>query len=108
MPPRTDTLDVIWYEEGERRDFLTDLKAFAMSLDACEVRIDLNATEGRHVLIAKGHVTLARAPMAGEFQCPSCGGASFDVMEGVYEGRRALGLGCQRCEGYGAVFPDGV
>jgi hypothetical protein len=103
-------LEVIWSNE-QGRDFLADLKSFAQFLDYYQIAYDLTREDqGKFVYLDKGtfRVSFSEEKGASAFTCPECGKTAFDVMEGDFEGKPALGLCCVNCESYGAVFPAGL
>ena len=101
-------IEIIW-RNGESRDFLTDVKSFARFLDNYQIVWDLtHESRGKFVYLAPGSYRVLDSDEGGAYSCPECGETVFDVMEGKFEGKSALGLFCINCESYGAVFPEGL
>lgn len=98
--------EVIWSDTPELG--LDDMRSFARSLDFYEAAIDLDRPNGNYVYIGDGAYQITPNKKAGAFKCPHCGAEEFEVLEGEFQGKPALGLYCRKCETHGAVFPYGM
>lgn len=99
--------EIIWNSDSNR-DFLADLRSFAMSLDYYQLVFDLTITdEKKYLEIIKGEYEILPERNENVFKCPNCDAEEFEIMEGEIKGKPALGLACLNCETYGAVFPNG-
>ena len=101
-------VEILWNYDTTR-NFLEDLKSFANSLDDYQIVWDLTkADEEKFVYLKEGSYEVSFEKKLNAFKCPKCEAESFEVMEGKLVGKPALGLCCLNCEGYGAVFPNGL
>jgi hypothetical protein len=92
-----------------KRDFLQDLKSFAASLDFYQITFDLERPdEKKYVQIKNGEYEISSEQKQDTFKCPVCENVVFEVIEGKFQDKPALGLCCLNCESYGAVFPNGL
>lgn len=99
--------EILW-STADQTDPLPDLKRFVRSLDYSEISIDVEGSNGRYVYLRQDGYDISTSRQAGAFRCPHCGGERFDLMLGDFQGKPVLGLWCQQCETYGAVFPEGI
>ena len=100
--------EILWNNDITR-DFLNDLKSFAMSLDNYQIVWDLeNSNEKKYVWIKDSEYEILSEQNQNSFKCPVCENTVFDVMEGEFQGKPVIGLACRSCETCGAVFPDGM
>lgn len=97
------------WQPDKNTDLLGAAKQFAMSLDYWVINLDARE-DGNPKTVSVTDMGYEVNPSSEEslFRCPECGGLHFEVMEGEFEGRPALGLVCENCETYGAVFPCGL
>jgi hypothetical protein len=101
-------IEVLWNTDLTR-DFLADLKAFANSLDDYKIVWDLTKLDKeKSVYIKNGSYELSYEQKPDAFACPNCGARTFEVMEGTLKGKSVLGLCCESCYTYGAIFPTGL
>ncbi len=99
--------EILWKSESTT-DFLADLTSFASELDYYEIGFDLETDEGKCILFANDAYEILQEEAEGVFECPECGNKRFEVLQGELDKKHALGLACNQCETYGAVFPNGI
>lgn len=97
----------MWKDEPSS-NFLYDLRSFAMSLDYYELKFDLEDSKDKYVYLNNGKYEITSKCDDGAFKCPHCSSETFEVLEGEFQGKPALGLCCTNCNTYGAVFPSGM
>lgn len=101
-------MEVLW-NDNPKTDFLQDLKSFALSLDFYQISFDLEQpNENKYARVENCSYEILSTPEHANFKCPVCENVTFEVMEGVFNGKATLGLCCVDCETYGAVFPNGM
>lgn len=101
-------MDIIWQKNSDDR-FWSELSGFAGMLDNWFVNIDLKSEEeGQKIAITEIGYEVDPSSSTNLFHCPNCNGDRFAILEGVYEGNPTVGLACEECESYGAVFPCGL
>lgn len=101
-------VEVIWRNDPDR-DFLEDVKSFAKFLDYYQIRYDLTQeNEEKFVYLEDGRYRVSSTGGEGAFPCPDCGKMTFEIIEGDFDAKQALGLCCLNCDSYGAVFPAGL
>ncbi len=99
--------EIIW-NDSPKRDFIRDLRSFAMSLDFYELSFNLEQSFEKYVSFENGQYRFSEKKTEKTFTCPFCGEHAFEALEGELKGKPALGLCCINCETYGAVFPNGM
>lgn len=101
-------MDFVWQSDSSA-DALRDIRDFAMSLDHWVVNMDLKSQNTfKRIAISESGYEINPTSGSQIFECPNCEAETFEIMEGTFEGNPAIGLLCEQCETYGAVFPCGL
>ena len=101
-------MDVLW-QTDQTKGMLGEVQNFTSMLDEWVVQLDVrHPDDTKRISICDGDYEVNPSSESHLFQCPNCGGREFEVMEGVLDGKPALGLACMKCDTYGAVFPCGL
>ena len=100
--------EILWNYDVTR-DFLADLKNFAQSLNSYQIVFKLDKPEEKKYVVIKDESYNISSESANEsFHCPNCQHQKFDVMEGIFQDKPVLGLACDECNTYGAIFLKGL
>lgn len=99
--------EVLWKNE-KKKDFMKDLKSFSSGLDFYEISFNLEKGDGKYVVFKNSQYQILEKESKNSFSCPDCGKRKFEVLIGELGGKPAVGLACNNCESYGAVFPNGM
>lgn len=100
-------IEILWCHE-KTDEFLRDVKTFARGLDFYQVAFDLGDDTGKYVVFDNSGYQILQCEHELAFACPYCGEKKFELLIGELHAKPALGLACNNCQTYGAVFPQGL
>ena len=99
--------EVVWKEENDGH-LLEEIKAFTQSLDEWQISLKTSEKSGKYILFDNNTFKTSYRRMENSFSCPTCGYKRFSILEGTYEDKPVLGLACNNCDSYGAVYIGGL
>ena len=100
-------IEILWKKEGTG-DFLADLKSFASELDFYQIIFDVESDKNKYLTISNSSYEILDEESNEAFECRTCANKTFEILEGQFQGKPALGLACSRCDSYGAIFPNEI